>query len=206
MSYWAGILLVSGEGDLRQNGNLLGKRFSDLTADGDSFLATCSDGIYSLLDHTSEVTRVSDQPFKSISGGKGFTVAVRDTGALYSWGTAGDHGQLGQGAQNRKVFEPLEIKYKSNIQSVSCGEGHSLALDEDGTVHAWGDNSERQLNIYTKSKNSMSISASMIEEIVFNPRIIPWTMKTKLQKVSCGKRFTAVITKVCCISIYSYLI
>lgn len=216
MEFWSGILLVSSEDDLRQNANLQGKRFSDLSAEDNNFLASCEDGVFTLTDHESEVSHISEQPFHRLSSGKGFTVAVRETGELYSWGTEGDSGQLGQGAHNRKIFVPLEVKYKVKATSLSCGESHCVALDADGKAHAWGEvsfkserqlkymytkriycqNSDRQLNIYSKTKENMSIKNAMIEEMIFNPRLIPWSMKTPLQKVACGKSFTTVITKV----------
>lgn len=40
----------------------------------------------------------------------------------------------------------------------------------------------------------MSIDNALVEEMIFSPRLIPWTMKIPLRKVACGKRFTIVIT------------
>lgn len=39
----------------------------------------------------------------------------------------------------------------------------------------------------------MSINNALIENMIFSPRLLPWSMKTPLYKVSCGKYFTIVV-------------
>ena len=41
--------------------------------------------------------------------------------------------------------------YLSNIKAIAAGGGHSLALDNNGTVWAWGDNEYGQLGNGTNS-------------------------------------------------------
>ena len=41
--------------------------------------------------------------------------------------------------------KPLKIEGLRNIQSIACGWSHSLAVDERGTVYAFGKGSDGQL-------------------------------------------------------------
>lgn len=41
----------------------------------------------------------------------------------------------------------------------------------------------------------MHLANAMVEEMIFAPRLIPFTMKSPLAKVSCGKNFAMAITK-----------
>ncbi len=81
-------------------------------------------------------------------------------GYVYTWGNNGqcydsDGGRLGNGTMtnsNTPVFvlsgqqDPNNPdSYLKGIIAVSAGEGHSLALDLNGTVWAWGDNKYGQL-------------------------------------------------------------
>lgn len=139
MDFWAGLLVSSNDdGKFEVCTDLIGKRFSSVGAEGDNIYVSCLDAVH-LLTLDDRVMKVADLACKGISCGKGFVVAASEDGQLYSWGTQGESGQLGQGAHHRKIFEPLEISYKANIASISCGEAHTVAIDADGKGYAWGE-------------------------------------------------------------------
>ena len=59
------------------------------------------------------------------------------------------YGQLGQGLNVLSSSQPLQIaKLKGvDIQSVSCGQNHSLFLSSNGTVYACGNGFYGQLGL-----------------------------------------------------------
>jgi autotransporter-associated beta strand protein len=85
----------------------------------------------------------------SAAGGStgGHTLALDSEGQVYSWGR-GTLGQLGTGTAADGV-SPALLTTKSwgskKIVMLAAGETHSLAVDESGGVHAWGDNARAQI-------------------------------------------------------------
>lgn len=84
---------------------------------------------------------------RSIAAGDGQTLAVRNDGTLWAWGL-NQYGQVGVGTTN-SVLQPVQIGTDANWRTVSEGAGanHSLAIREDGTLWAWGDNRFGQLGL-----------------------------------------------------------
>jgi alpha-tubulin suppressor-like RCC1 family protein len=78
-------------------------------------------------------------------------LALARDGSVYSWGR-GAAGQLGIGplpavafkTQSARVMPfipyPVRIPDLAGVKAISTGNTHSLALLEDGTVRAWGEN------------------------------------------------------------------
>ena len=61
-----------------------------------------------------------------------------DGGYLYSMGSNSD-GKLGIGDFKKPVCNvPTLVEGLSNIEKVSCGLSHTLALDSEGRAFAWG--------------------------------------------------------------------
>lgn len=77
----------------------------------------------------------------SVVAGWEFSVALgRDT--LFLWGS-NKHGQLGCPGSPR-AFSPLELRLP-NVQTVSCGWHHVIALDTHQRIWTWGKGEEGQL-------------------------------------------------------------
>ena len=76
----------------------------------------------------------------------GHTLALDSNGLVYSWGK-GTSGQLGAGSavdQASPVAIPTTSWGTKKITMLAAGENHSLAVDEAGVLHAWGDNTYGQ--------------------------------------------------------------
>lgn len=75
------------------------------------------------------------------SGSAEHSLALRKDGTVWAWGY-NYYGQLGNGASgldaDRNV--PVRVGNLSGVRAIAAGYYHSLALKEDGTVRAWGDN------------------------------------------------------------------
>lgn len=87
-------------------------------------------------------------PVASIACGGFHNICICSNGSVYSWG-GGMYGQLGQGLNVLSSSQPLQIaKLKGvDIQSVSCGQNHSLFLSSNGIVYACGNGFYGQLGL-----------------------------------------------------------
>ena len=95
----------------------------------------------------------------SISAGENHTVALDEEGKVYAWGN-NEYGQLGDGTTTNSPL-PICISDKENelkgkrIISISAGEAHTVALDEEGKVYTWGYNRCGQLGDGTTNGGSL---------------------------------------------------
>jgi alpha-tubulin suppressor-like RCC1 family protein len=88
----------------------------------------------------------------AVAGGWDHSVALREDGTVWTWGSA-CHGQLGDGAadSNRVSTHPVQVLSPGGegvfdcVRAVTCGAHHTVALREDGTVWTWGGGWEGQL-------------------------------------------------------------
>ena len=77
-----------------------------------------------------------------------FGSAIKNDGTLYMWGL-GAYGELGQEEEKRKKSEQEKgknatesyspVKVLDNIEAVSFGSHHVVALTKDGNIYTWGD-------------------------------------------------------------------
>ena len=102
-----------------------------------------------------QVTFSNNSPLTNviaIAAGASHYVALIDDGSVYSWGRNLE-GQLGVGSNsnNFSYQYPQIVKLKnvntnlSNITKIAAGSFHNLAIDINGKVYSWGDNSQSQL-------------------------------------------------------------
>ena len=96
------------------------------------------------------------QCWQSISFGNGTVAAIKQDGALYTWG-ANDIGQMGIGTITAGMSTETQIGNSNNWQSVSAGHYYMLAIKTDGTLWAWGANFNGQLGDGTKINKSSPI-------------------------------------------------
>lgn len=62
---------------------------------------------------------------------------------LYVWGSAA---RLGESVQEEQLAAPL-VSSTGGYRSVAAGFGHALAVRDDATLYAWGDNENGQLGL-----------------------------------------------------------
>ena len=77
---------------------------------------------------------------KLVAAGNGHTLAVKTDGTLWAWG-ANDNGQLGIGS-TANTSTPTQVPFPAGVQivDVAAAGAHSMALDSNGNVWAWGRN------------------------------------------------------------------
>jgi alpha-tubulin suppressor-like RCC1 family protein/phosphodiesterase/alkaline phosphatase D-like protein len=98
----------------------------------------------------------------AITAGYAHNLALCEDGGVVAWGR-NDKGQLGDGSFN-DALEPVALDDSGvlagrRVVALAAGEAHSLALCEDGTVAAWGDNASNQLGdvIFTASNIPVAV-------------------------------------------------
>ncbi len=86
------------------------------------------------------------QAVTAISAGANHSLARLENGSVMAWGE-NMYGQLGDGTSGTGSASDVavEVSGLSGVKAVSGGGDHSLALLENGTVMAWGKNTEGQL-------------------------------------------------------------
>jgi len=80
----------------------------------------------------------------SVSAGSNHTIALKSDGTIWAWGDNMD-GLLGDGSKENQTTPVQVAKDLTGVTSVSAGSSHAVALKNDGTVWAWGDNGLGQL-------------------------------------------------------------
>lgn len=88
---------------------------------------------------------------RAVGAGGCHSLAVLNDGTVRAWGInqAGglDDGTTTQRTTPVQVVGPNKVGVLSGVTAVAGGEGHSLALKDDGTVYAWRQNSQGQLGL-----------------------------------------------------------
>lgn len=72
-------------------------------------------------------------------------MAIKTNGTLWGWGVGGNPSRIGDGATNINRSSPVQIGALTNWYDVAMGNNFGFAIKTDGTLWAWGGNSEGQL-------------------------------------------------------------
>jgi alpha-tubulin suppressor-like RCC1 family protein len=75
---------------------------------------------------------------KKVCCGVNHTVALTDTGDVYTWGFGG-YGRLGH-KQQKDEFKPrkIEMKVFTPVIDIACGNSYNLAVGSFGVLYTWG--------------------------------------------------------------------
>src|SRR5438132_638747 len=109
----------------------------------------------------------------AVSGGGSHSLALLGDGTVRAWGSNGS-GQLGDGtitgpetcAEARPCSRtPVAVSGLGGVGAIAAGSDHSLALVENGTVMAWGQNQFGQLGTGTTVNGSVAIPVSELSGV-----------------------------------------
>jgi alpha-tubulin suppressor-like RCC1 family protein len=121
----------------------------------DGTLWAWGDNTYGQLGKDPNVTHIfdSDEPIQvssshewaTISAGEVHCLAIKRDGSLWAWGS-NEYGQLGnEDGTIQKSSTPVQVGTNTDWTVIAAVGLHSLAIKNDGTLYAWGDNSFGQL-------------------------------------------------------------
>ncbi|TEB08065.1 Regulator of chromosome condensation (RCC1) repeat protein [Pelotomaculum schinkii] len=86
--------------------------------------------------------------FKAIAAGSGFSLAIKEDGTVWGWGFASS-GQLGNKdldlTKIMRSLVPVQASDLTDVKAITAGDNHTMALQTDGSLWVWGNNSQGQL-------------------------------------------------------------
>jgi alpha-tubulin suppressor-like RCC1 family protein len=106
-----------------------------------------------------------------VAAGLGHSMALCSDGTIASWGQ-NQSGELGNNSTQQSNVPVLvntdagvSALHGKRVVRIACGsESHSLALCDDGTVAAWGDNSSGQLGDGSTTSQAVPVAVDMGED------------------------------------------
>jgi len=100
-----------------------------------------------------------------INAGSVYSMALQNDGTVWSWGEASSpFGGLGRdlgASASDPVPAPISIPTATTIKLIATGENHTVVVDAENNLYAWGDNYFRQLG-----------AASLISQESFTPVLV----------------------------------
>jgi alpha-tubulin suppressor-like RCC1 family protein len=126
---------------------------------GDNSAGELGDGTLAGSDVPEAVSSLTG--VTAVAAGGRHDVALLSGGTVEAWGDD-TFGQLGDGiaSANGDSEAPVQVPGLSSVTAVAAGEEHSLALQSNGTVLAWGDNQQGQLGDGGTTNSSMPVLVS----------------------------------------------
>jgi len=129
-----------------------------------------------------------EEKVKNILCGWDHTLALTESGSVYTWGR-NILAQCGTGSRNNVKFpEKLMI---GKAKSIACGAGHSLVLLENGQVYGWGENGDGQLGLGRETH--CELSPALVSEGL-----------ARVKKIVCGSYHTIVLCTDGCLYTWGY--
>jgi alpha-tubulin suppressor-like RCC1 family protein len=118
--------------------------------------------------------------------------AISDGGDLYTWG-AGVYGQLGFGdysvVRTPKLVQSLQDG--STLRQVACGQSHTIALTDKGTVYAWGFSNDGKLGIGILARAGIE---KPFCHYFPTPILVGKLARKVVHQVSCGPNHSLALT------------
>lgn len=149
--YWHGLALtVTGE----------------VYAWGDNSAGQLGVGTTDQVEAPSRVGFGTGERLTHISGGGLHSLALAADGRVFAWGD-NSHGQLGDGTRLSSAT-PVAVRLPEgvNVVEIAALANASLALDSDGRVYAWGDNTYGQLGDGTTLTRATPVRAYFPQGVV----------------------------------------
>src|ERR1051325_8887217 len=105
----------------------------------------------------------------AVAGGYEHTLALKNDGTVWAWGYNG-YGCLGDSTTLYRttpiqVHGPNNVGFLTGIVAIAAGAYHSFAIKNDGTLWAWGYNSDGQLGIGATGNKWVPVQVSSLTNV-----------------------------------------
>ncbi|MCX4403976.1 chromosome condensation regulator RCC1 [Streptomyces sp. NBC_01764] len=116
-----------------------------------------------LSSATTPVEVQSLDDVKAVAAGCTFTMALRQDGTVWTWGT-NVHGQLGNGT-NTRANTPQQVQGLSDVEAIDAGGWHALAVTKDHKVMSWGNNAEGELGVDNTTNSNKPVEVKHLASV-----------------------------------------
>ncbi len=119
---------------------------------------------YGADDYNPDLVRgMSDA--KAVAAGGSHSAALKTDGTVWVWGSNSD-GQLGQGTTGgNDQTSPEQVPGLSGVTAIAAGMYYTMALKDDGTVWAWGSDSDGQIGNNSASNRASPVLVLMSSQV-----------------------------------------
>ena len=102
----------------------------------------------------------------ALAAGAQHSLALKNNGTVWAWGE-NDDGQLGEGTNN-DAWSPVQVRAFALVRAlaIAAGDNHSLAVDGNGEVWAWGKNDFGQLGDSSIVNRSTPVKVKQLAGVV----------------------------------------
>jgi alpha-tubulin suppressor-like RCC1 family protein len=113
-------------------------------------VALTRDGGVFIWGRMANINTVTPQPVRGLSGSRAvaagfdFALALKPDGSVWGWGLNTSN-QLAQSRRLNVTTEAVQVEGIDQVVAIATGFTHALALREDGSVWAWGNNTYAQV-------------------------------------------------------------
>ncbi|RKG74727.1 hypothetical protein D7W82_37590 [Corallococcus sp. CA049B] len=101
-------------------------------------------GVTSAVPQATPLPITLPRRMTAVAAGSGHSLALDETGHVWAWGR-NDRGQAGGLDPSARVLVPTQVPLLSGITAIAARSDYSLAVDANGSVWAWGQNSHGEL-------------------------------------------------------------
>lgn len=103
---------------------------------------------------------------RQLATGLRSSAALLTDGSLWTWGDD-SHGQLGYGTSGGLITTPTRVPGLSGVTQVALsGEGSGYAVESDGSLWAWGNNSGAQLGNGSTTSTSSPVRVPLLTGVI----------------------------------------
>ena len=104
-------------------------------------------GVGSRTNITTPTQIGTDTTWKAVFAGYRHAAAIRNDGTLWVWGS-NNYGEVGNNSTSENSLVPVQVGGANfRCRTVALGYGHTLCINEDGTLWSWGNAAGHQLGI-----------------------------------------------------------
>ena len=133
-----------------------------------------------------------------VSASAEYSLVLTECGAVFSWGK-GRVGQLGHGSRDGtkspKQIMGLDVaggrvtrtqSSQGRVTEVSAGPLHALAVNAQGEIYAWGDNSTGQCAQLTSQHSRLFVPFKIFAQVI---------KQEGVRQIDCGENFSGFLTR-----------